>query len=111
MNWIAFNDINQIDSIINESENKPVLIFKHSTRCIISKMALRNFEAEYNFGDAFISYYLDLIAYREISNEVSSRFNVTHQSPQLLVIKDGKVVYTESHEGIDVGELTAYSNL
>ena len=108
MNWIELKEISQLSVIAEESINKTVLIFKHSTRCIISKMALRSFESEYNFGNDFSCYYLDLIAHREISNEIANRFNIEHQSPQLLIIKDGVVVYNESHEGINAQILNDY---
>ncbi len=108
MNWINLTDINQLDLIIEESKIKPVIIFKHSTRCIISKMALRSFESDYNLGDAFECYYLDLIAHRDISNEIANRFGIEHQSPQILIIKNGIVIYNESHEGIDANVLKQY---
>jgi len=108
MNWINLTDINQLDVISEESKTKPVVVFKHSTRCIISKMALRSFESDYNLGDAFECYYLDLIAYRDISNEIANRFGIEHQSPQILIIKNGIVIYNESHEGIDANLLKAY---
>lgn len=108
MNWINLTDINQLDLIIEESKNKPVVIFKHSTRCIISKMALRGFENDYNLDNDYFCYYLDLIAYRDISNEIANRFGIEHQSPQLLIIKNGLVVYNESHEGIDANVLKTY---
>ena len=108
MNWKILEHIDQIDKVINESWHKPVLIFKHSTRCIISKMALKNFESDFNLENAIDAYYLDLIAYRTISNEIAETFNVEHQSPQILVIKNGVVVYNESHEGIDAKVLSKY---
>lgn len=108
MNWNNLTDINQLDLIVEESKTKPVVIFKHSTRCIISKMAFRGFESDYNLGDDFLFYYLDLIAHRDISNEIANRFGIEHQSPQILLIKNGAVVYNESHEGIDANALKAY---
>lgn len=108
MNWISLLDMNQLDLIVEESKTKPVVIFKHSTRCIISKMALRGFESDYNLGDDFICYYLDLIAHRAISNEITNRFGIEHQSPQILIVKNGKVVFHESHEGIDANVLQQF---
>ncbi|UUV20645.1 bacillithiol system redox-active protein YtxJ [Paenimyroides aestuarii] len=105
MNWKVLEHIDQIDQIINESWNKPVLLFKHSTRCIISKMALKNFESDFSLQDVMDAYYLDLIAYRNISNEIAEVFKVEHQSPQILLIKDGKVIYHASHESIDANVL------
>ncbi len=108
MNWKVLEHTDQIDKIINESWNKTVLIFKHSTRCIISKMALKNFESDFLLHDVIDAYYLDLITYRDISNKISDVFSVEHQSPQILLIKDGVVVYNESHEGIDANVLKDY---
>ncbi|WKW47595.1 bacillithiol system redox-active protein YtxJ [Myroides sp. JBRI-B21084] len=105
MNWNELTHIDQIDKIINESWKKPVLIFKHSTRCIISKMALKNFESDFSLQDVMDVYYLDLIAYRNISNEIAEVFTVEHQSPQILLIKDGVAVYAASHESIDANVL------
>lgn len=98
--WVELIHLDQLDGIVNQSWEKPILIFKHSTRCIISKTVLKNFEKDFKFGDNVTSYYLDLLEYRPISNEIASVFNVTHQSPQLLVIKNGVCVYNASHESI-----------
>jgi len=105
INWIPLEDLGQIEEIIALSEQFPVIIFKHSTRCSISRMALKNFENEYDLGQNVWAYYLDLISFREVSNEIASRFNVVHQSPQLLLIVGGKSVYDVSHSAIDAQEL------
>jgi bacillithiol system protein YtxJ len=68
-------------------------------------MALKQFENEFNISDKVTPYFLDLIVHREISNEIANRFGVTHQSPQLIVIKDGKAIYNASHSDIDAEEL------
>jgi len=108
MNWKILDKEEQLNVIKEASFNKTQLIFKHSTRCIISKMALKNFESDFNLEDTIDAYYLDLIAYRTISNEIADTFNVEHQSPQILVIKNGVVVYNESHEGIDAKVLKEF---
>jgi bacillithiol system protein YtxJ len=105
INWTALEDLGQLNEIIKLSEEKPVIIFKHSTRCSISRMALKNFENEYNLGENVSAYFLDLISFREVSNEIASRFNVVHQSPQLLLIAGGKLVYDVSQSSIDAQEL------
>jgi bacillithiol system protein YtxJ len=105
IDWTPLEDLGQIEEIITLSEQKPVIIFKHSTRCSISRMALKNFENEYDLGENVIAYFLDLISFREVSNEIASRFNVVHQSPQLLLIVGGKSVYDVSHSSIDAQEL------
>ena len=105
INWVPLADLGQFNEIIQLSNEKPVVIFKHSTRCSISRMALKNFENEYDLGENIAPYFLDLIAFRDISNEIASRFEVVHQSPQLLLIIGGKSVYDVSHSAIDADEL------
>lgn len=105
INWIPLQDLEQLNEIINNSDEKPVVIFKHSTRCIISRTALKQFENEFDLEDKVDAYFLDLLEHRDISNEIASRFGVHHQSPQLLLIKEGKSVYDVSHSDIDAGEL------
>ncbi|OIQ16881.1 MAG: thioredoxin family protein [Flavobacterium sp. MedPE-SWcel] len=102
LKWNELTQIQQLDTIVNESSETPVLIFKHSTRCSISRMALRSFEQEYEIAeDDLKPYYLNLLEYRNISNEIASRFGVMHQSPQILLIKNGKVLHYASHSDID----------
>ncbi|MBE0392373.1 bacillithiol system redox-active protein YtxJ [Flavobacterium sp. PL002] len=101
MDWEPLNHITQLDEIVTLSKEKPVAIFKHSTRCSISRMALKQFENEFDFPEKVTPYFLDLIAFRDISNNIASRFGVQHQSPQLILIKNGKAVYNTSHSDID----------
>jgi len=107
MNWIKLEEAAQLQEIMKKSEEKPVMIFKHSTRCSISSMALerlrRNWKAE-DF-DKITPYYLDLITYREISNQIAQKFGVYHQSPQIILVKDGKAFYDISHMGISYPDI------
>ena len=105
VNWIHLTDLSQLDEIVTLSDNKPIVIFKHSTRCSVSRFALKQFESEYDLTDRVDAYFLDLLEYRVISNEIASRFGVYHQSPQLLLIKEGKSVYDVSHSEINAREL------
>jgi bacillithiol system protein YtxJ len=105
INWNELTDLGQLNEIIALSNEKPVAIFKHSTRCSVSRMALKQFENEFNYSDKVTPYFLDLIEYRAISNEIASRFGVTHQSPQLILVKEGKAIYNVSHSDIDAEEL------
>lgn len=105
INWVSLTDLGQLNEISQLSNEKPVIIFKHSTRCSISRMALKQFENEFDSSDKVVPYFLDLIAFRDISNEIASRFEVVHQSPQLLMIVGGKSVYDVSHSAIDADEL------
>ena len=104
MNWITLNSTEQLDEIIAQSHIQPVAIFKHSTRCSISSMAKSRLERA-EAPEALAFYYLDLLAYRPISNEIAERFGVHHQSPQLLLIRNGECSYEESHSGIDMDDL------
>lgn len=104
--WQELTSMEQLDSIAEESKVIPVAIFKHSTRCGISSLAMRQFEKAYDIEpDQMKLYYLDLIAFRDISDEVGIRFQVLHQSPQLIVVKNGVAVAHASHQGIQAGEL------
>ena len=105
INWIALTDLGQLNEIIALSAEKPVVIFKHSTRCSVSRMALKQFEKEFDSADIADTYFLDLIEYRAVSNEIARLFQVVHQSPQLVLIKEGKSVYDVSHSDIDASAL------
>lgn len=106
--WIALNSIEQLDTITEQSETKTQLIFKHSTRCGISRMVMNQFVASYDLGINADLYYLDLLSYRDVSNEVGYKFQVMHQSPQLLVIRNGVVVAHASHGGINDMDLVSF---
>ena len=101
INWIPLTDLGQLNEIMELSHQQPVVIFKHSTRCSISRMALKQFENEFDLEGIVTPYYLDLLNHRDISQEIATRFDVYHQSPQLLLIKEGKSIYDASHSDID----------
>ena len=106
--WIPLTDLGQLNEIINKSTETPVAIFKHSTRCSVSRMALKQFESEFNLTSKVTPYFLDLLEHRDISNEIVIRFGVVHQSPQLILIKDGKAIYNASHSDIAAAELKQF---
>jgi bacillithiol system protein YtxJ len=108
INWIPFNNLNQLDEIKEHSKSKPMIIFKHSTRCSVSRMVLKQFENEFDQHEKFDLYYLDLLEYRPISLEIATRFEVEHQSPQLLVIKNESAVYHANHEAIEAEKLKEF---
>ncbi|NNC49130.1 MAG: bacillithiol system redox-active protein YtxJ [Flaviramulus sp.] len=104
--WISLNELDQLDFIENKSATKTQVLFKHSTRCGISSMVMRQFVEAYQLTEKDIDlYYLDLLNYREISNEIANKFQVLHESPQLIVIKNGVVVAHASHGAINDIEL------
>lgn len=102
MKWIDLNQAAQLESLKEESKKQPVLIFKHSTRCSISSSALNRLERSWNEDDmkSVKPYYLDLISYRDVSNKIQEVFGIQHESPQILLIKDGVCTYCASHMGI-----------
>ncbi|HET8858558.1 bacillithiol system redox-active protein YtxJ [Marivirga sp.] len=107
MKWNKLDNIDTLDKISTESKEQSVIIFKHSTSCSISAMALNRLERSWNEGEMseVKPYYLDLISYRNISNAIAEKFGVTHQSPQVLLIKNGECVYDDSHMGINYQNL------
>lgn len=107
MNWNKLDSEEKLDTIKTESFEKPVLIFKHSTRCSISSMAYDRMQRSWKEEEmgGIKPYYLDLIAYRSVSNQIAQTFNIEHESPQLLLIAKGNCVYNASHMEISYMEL------
>lgn len=106
MNWISLTTPEQVSEIKVKSAIKFQVIFKHSTRCSISSMVLNRLERS-DMPEGIDFYFLDLIAHRSLSNLVAESFQVHHESPQLLLIKNGTCIYEESHMGINMDELSA----
>jgi len=104
MNWKSLTQLEQLDEIQEASKLKPQLIFKHSTTCSISKMALARMERS-EVPDSIDFYLLDLLNYRSISNAIAEKFHVFHESPQVLLIKNRECIYDESHGGIQMEEI------
>lgn len=107
--WRKLTDLGQLNEIVDLSNEKAVLIFKHSTRCSISRFALKQFENEFDLEEKITPYFLDLLNYRDVSNEIANRFDVFHQSPQILLIKNGKAIFSTSHDDIDAKFLERFT--
>jgi bacillithiol system protein YtxJ len=107
MNWKTLDHSDTINEIKEISGMHPVLIFKHSTRCSISSMALNRLERDWKEDEMqqMSAYFLDLVRHRDVSNAVADTFDVNHQSPQVLIIKDGECIYDTSHMGISYQEI------
>jgi bacillithiol system protein YtxJ len=105
INWKMLRNDSELGDIKLQSEIKPQVIFKHSTRCSVSSMVKNRLEKSVPAKEVDF-YFLDLIAYRSLSNKVATEFLVEHQSPQILIIKNGACVYDESHHGITMSEIT-----
>lgn len=107
MNWIALTSIDELEQI--KSSKNTTLIFKHSTRCPVSSMAKRNIEFEHALLPEHVSaYYLDLIKYREISNQIAEHWGVKHESPQILLIHNNQCIYDASHSDIEMAEVAIH---
>jgi bacillithiol system protein YtxJ len=107
MNWNKLEQISQLDTINEESKTIPVMLFKHSTRCSISDMALNRIQSNWKDTDNQVikPYYLDLIPHRDISNLIAEQYGIEHQSPQVLILSNGECIYHESHTNIRYNDI------
>ncbi|GAB2773035.1 bacillithiol system protein YtxJ [Hymenobacter luteus] len=105
--WQPLTESEQLTDIVRESYEHPVLIFKHSTSCSISAAAKGKVERQWGEAglDSTKLYYLDLLRYRPISNEIATKFGIRHESPQLLLIQNGECRYDASHMSIRLNEV------
>lgn len=106
--WKLIKSEKDLENAIKESHYKRVAIFKHSTSCFISKTVLRNFEKEVaNAENQNLSFYfLDLLAFRPVSNKIAEDFGIRHESPQLIVIENGNAISNASHQDISLSQTT-----
>ncbi len=106
MNWKILSSLEQLEEVISSSRDKPQVIFKHSTRCYISRAVKSNFENEWHGLDDLVDlFYLDLLEHRDVSNAIMDKLSVQHQSPQIILIKNDKAVYHASHDSIVADDL------
>lgn len=115
MNWlplIAEQQLMDVNLLSEQSAVKAVVLFKHSTRCGTSSMALGRLERSWKLPDKEVpTYFLDLLKFREVSNKIATIYGIPHESPQILVIKNGKCIYASSHSEISVPDIeTAIAN-
>lgn len=105
--WKKIQSEQDLAKAIENSYHHKIGIFKHSTSCFISKTVLKNFEREIENSDMKVDfYYLDLLAYRPISNKIAEDFGIRHESPQLIVIENGKALNNASHQDISITQVT-----
>jgi bacillithiol system protein YtxJ len=108
MDWISLQELRQLEDISAESKERPVLIYKHSTRCNVSRTAFDRLVRKWNpdaTGEARV-YFLDLLTHRDISSAIAERFGVEHQSPQVLIISNGRSILDLSHFEIDFDQIS-----
>ena len=107
--WKKLESLSQLDDAIAQSHATPQIIFKHSTRCIISKMVLSQFEENLAaIPEQANLLFLDLLSHRDVSNAIAMQLGVHHESPQIVVIKNGQAVFHESHHSIDATTIAEY---
>ncbi len=109
MHWLPLSSLAELDALLAQSANGPVAIFKHSTSCSISALAKTRLERQWPgaVGNTVRAYYLDLLRHRPVSNAVAQTLGIEHESPQLLLIQDGRCTYHASHMEIRVEALKA----
>lgn len=107
MDWNLLESLTQLDEIKQLSGDKPVLIFKHSTRCSVSSMVWDRLKRNWKKEDSekVTPYFLDLIRHRNVSKQIEKELKVYHESPQIILVKDGKAVYDNSHMGISYADI------
>lgn len=107
MNWIELQSIEQAKELINSSTEKPILFFKHSTRCSISNMAKDRLERKWDIDDSKLApVHLDLLNHRDVSNFLATELNIEHQSPQVILVKNKAATYSETHSMINVDDIS-----
>lgn len=102
-NWHNLEQLRDIENALMDSQSKPVVLFKHSTRCGISLAAYKRLASNFSvLQDSVHFYYLDLLQHRSISNALEVQLGVVHQSPQIIVISKGEVVFDASHDRVTI---------
>jgi len=104
MQWQALTSLTEWQAVLAASETTTQVVFKHSTRCSISSMALSRLERSEQPSNATF-HLLDLIKHRDVSNAIAEDLQVFHESPQVIVIKNRNCVYDESHMAIQMDEI------
>lgn len=109
MKWNQLTRIEQLTELDEQSKTKPVLILKHSTRCSISLAALGRLERNWKEENSALvePYYLDLLQHRDVSDFIAQHYYIEHESPQVLLLKNGKCIYSQTHMSINAPDILA----
>lgn len=104
--WKNISSVEQLTELLHNVGEKPILLFKHSTRCGVSSMVLKSFENQWDTGTELCDiYFVDLLNHRDVSNEIAVLTGIMHQSPQAIVIKGKEIVYDATHSAIDARKI------
>lgn len=108
LDWHIISDEHDLQAIRENSESRPQVIYKHSTHCFISSIVRKRLENTPVTGEIDF-HFLDLIRHRSISNKIAADFNISHESPQILVIRNGVCIYDASHDNIQMDDLSRFA--
>jgi len=108
MMWKPLQSLEDLDAAVAASFNQPMVLFKHSTRCAVSSMAKRSFEALWDASSGAESYLVDLLKFRSVSDAIAKQFDVRHESPQMIVVSRGVVQFHASHSAITATHPSIY---
>jgi bacillithiol system protein YtxJ len=106
MNWIPLTTEEEVKNI--KASDEYAIIYKHSTRCMVSLMAFKKLKSETTGGYEVPLYMVDVIKDRAVSMSVADAFSVEHESPQVLLVKNGECVYDASHESVSLKPMLEY---
>jgi monothiol bacilliredoxin len=95
--FFRLSDRDSLEKLLTVSKERPVLVFKHSNSCGISSAAYREMEKLENVN------LLEVQTASELSRELAMITGVRHETPQVIVLKDGKAVWNASHYDIKAG--------
>jgi bacillithiol system protein YtxJ len=110
LEWFQIASVADLDAAIEYSQHQPILLFKHSTRCSISSSALDRLQRNWKGLEVNVkAFYLDLLSHRDISSDIAAKLQVEHQSPQMIIVKDGKAIFNASHMDISFDDVNQYA--
>ncbi len=94
----ALQGLDELDRVLAASDERPLLLFKHSYTCGVSAEALDELMSHLNGKPAGVDYAMVTVqTHRDVSNAVAKKLGVRHETPQALLIRDGRVVWSASH--------------
>ena len=105
--WVSIKTVKDLGFVFQKASETPVIFFKHSTRCSISNMAFSRLDQEELFETITPAYYIDVLLNRDVSNAISERTKIFHESPQAIIIFKEAVVYAESHSNIRLDQIVS----
>lgn len=110
VNWNVIKSVDDLNKAVDLSKESPIILFKHSTRCSISSSALNRLERNWvQENTNAVPFFLDLINHRDVSNEIADLLGVHHQSPQMILVKDRKAIFSSTHMDISFDDIKTHA--